>query len=114
MITLLPFYESLTMPQNRVSSAERDRFRAIFQKKLTDEFSAGRIEQEAYGRAMQSSNKDWVIRRCIREQREKYGFEFDWSNIVAWISEHWLEILKFVLMLLPLSFNLHLHLNGRF
>jgi len=46
----------------------------------------------------------YEIDNYVNNHLVKIDWKITWANIIKWIKEHWLEILKFVLGLIPLLF----------
>lgn len=88
-----------------------DRFRAIFQKEITDQYHAGKIEKEDYDVAMRRSERNRVVHEMINEAN-RHG-DFNWVRVVDWVKEHWWDILKIALTLAILFLDGEEETNGR-
>ena len=82
--------------------AARIRYRAIFQAELSERAELGQITTEDYSKALQASERDRVVDKLITESENPEadsGFvgEFSWENIVQWVNDNWVQILRLVL-----------------
>jgi len=90
------------------------RFKPIYRIALKRDYKAGLLTQEDYERGMEPLR--WPI-RTKRETKEKVNIldcvrdfvytgmvtdslDIDWSNILKWIKEHWVQILELIISLL--------------
>lgn len=88
-------------------SGERDRFRAVFQVELTERHDAGEISDEEFIKVLAGSDRDRVIDRLIREAEKptpdsRFSYSLNWDDIIQWMKDHWLDILRFMLTILLL------------
>jgi len=82
---------------------ERERFRALLQSEGYRRNRDGELSTSDYTRFMTStendSTVDKVLARCKDSQNFSNGYAFTWDDIIQWISDHWFDILKIVLMI---------------
>lgn len=79
---------------------ERERFRALLQSEGHRRHRAGELSTPDYAKFMTQTEEDHVVDTVLTDCKgdvHSNGFQFSWDDIIAWIDEHWFEILKAVL-----------------
>lgn len=81
---------------------ERERFRALLQSEAYRRHRDGHLETGKYADFMARTEDDGVVDKVLADCKggdayKANGFSFNWDDIIAWIDEHWFDILKLVL-----------------
>lgn len=82
---------------------EHERFRALLQSEAYRRNRDGVMTTGDYADFMARTEDDRVVTKVLSECKSETnmchanGFSFTWDDIIAWIDEHWFEILKIIL-----------------
>lgn len=83
--------------------AERERFRAVLQSEAYRRNRDGEMSTHDYVEFMTGTEEDKVIDDVMYEVQHdtnkcfQNGYSFSWDDVIQWVSDHWLDILKIVL-----------------
>ncbi len=82
---------------------EHERFRALLQSEAYRRHRDQGLSTADYTRFMTGTEDDDVVASALAKCKDSTdksmsnGFSFSWDDIIAWIDDHWFEILKLVL-----------------